>query len=292
MAHMRSTAKQHTAKMLTENMDERVDEAVAQIRAEFEKMRNSMNSFSDVTAPLRREGAVPELMGMYSDEENLVVNAASNRPNQFGALLPYENDTLGGDLQFRLHVSFLNNSLETILGGKTLSDEFLMKYAKILQAQLPLPLMVHARSTRWAITTLKHRPLELTMPEPNRLQFTMRITAVDIADEHFATPATATITYDVVENEFEELELVRDGPVLLDTALPTDAKEFLHDRLDAFFAPLLNAGGIAVPDGGLLGAMNDIQMAGVHVANDWIVVGLNVPKEVFDSVWAYQQKSE
>lgn len=291
MAHMRSTAKAHTSKMIVENMDKRVDEAVAEIRAEFQRMRGSMEGFSEVVAPLRREGATPELVGLKSTDDALVVNAASIRRSQFGALLPYENDTVGGDIQFRVHLSFLNNSLETILGGKTLSDEFLMRYAKILQAQLPIPLMVHSRSTRWAITTEKHRPLELEIPEPNRLQFTMRITAVDINGERLDTPATATMKYGVVKNDFDEYELIRDGSVELETVLPSDARDFLLEKLDAFFAPRLDAGGVAVPDGGVMGALNGIELAGLSIAEDWFVLGMNIPQNVFDSVRAFQEQA-
>ena len=289
LAHMRRTSTTHTEEMLTENMDERVEEAVAQIRAEIEKMRGSMEGASDLVAPLSREGAVPEVLGMRSDGDHIEVNVISSRPNQFGALLAYENDEVGGDMQFRVHLSFFNNSLETILGGKTLSDEFLMRYAKILQAQLPMPLMVHARSTRWAVTTRKHRPLEISIPAPNRLQLTMRLTSVDIDGEHFESPAVATIDYDLVSNDLAEYELIRDGEVRLKTDLPTHAKAFLHQKLDAFFAPLLNAGGVAVPDGGVLGAMNDVQLAGLQMANDWFVLGLNIPMEVIDSMMEYQR---
>ena len=288
-AHMRTSGRQHTIEMINENMDERVNEAVAQIRAEFEKMRGSMDGASELVAPLSREGAVPEVLGLRSDDQLIELNVVSSRPNQFGALIPYENDKIGGDVQFRVHLSFFNNSLETILGGKTLSDEFLMRYAKILQAQLPMPLMVHSRSTRWAVTTLKHRPLEISVPEPNRLQFTMRLTSLDIADEHYSSPATATIYYDLVKNDLDEYELIRDGDVELTTELPTIAKTFLHQKLDAFFAPLLNAGGVAIPDGGVLGAMNDVQLAGLQFADEWFVLGLNIPKEVIDSMLEYQR---
>lgn len=289
LSHMQRTGKQHTVEMITDNMDERVDEAVAQIRAEFERMRSSMDGAAEVVAPLSREGAVPEVLGMRSDDDRLEANVISSRPNQFGALLPYENDTIGGDLQLRVHLSFFNNSLETILGGKTLSDEFLMRYAKILQAQLPMPLMVHSRSKRWAVTTLKHRPLEIEVPEPNRLRLTMRITAVDIGDDHFDLPTVATINYDLVGNDLDEYELLRDGEVQLDTELPTVAASFLHQKLDAFFAPLLNAGGVAIPDGGVLGAMNGTQLAGLQFADDWFVVGLDIPMDVIDSVIEFQR---
>ena len=93
-----------------------------------------------------REGAVPQIHGLRSTAAGIEVNVAGERRHQFGAAVPYGEDTVGGDVQLRVHVSMFNNTAETILGGKTLSDEFLMKYAQVLQAQLPLPLMVHTRA--------------------------------------------------------------------------------------------------------------------------------------------------
>ncbi|MCA9229502.1 MAG: hypothetical protein KDA57_02530 [Planctomycetales bacterium] len=291
-SHMRSTAKAHTAKMLTENMDRQVNEAVAEIRAEIKNTQQSISGFSDVLAPLSREGAVPTLAGFCSDPRQIKANVITSRRDQFGALTPCPEDLVGGDVQVRVHLSFFNNSLETILGGKTLSDEFLMRYAKILQPQLPLPLMVHARSTRWAVTTEKYRPLEISLPSPDKLLFTMRITAVDIGGERFETAATARTTYKLLKNDFDEYELVRDGEVELDTPLPTDAQQFLSEKLDAFFAPLLNAGGVAVPDGGFLGAFNKIELAGLKTSDNWLVLGLNIPQTVFDAVAEYQRSQK
>jgi hypothetical protein len=292
LSHIRSGSHERTTSMLQENFDERVDEALAEIRAEIASMQESMGGFREVLAPAVREGAVPDIQGLRSTLDGIELNVAGERRHQFGAVVPFSSNAVGGDVQLRLHVSLVNNTLETILGGKTLSDEFLMRYAKILQAQLPIPLMVHSRSRRWAITTVKHRPLELRMPEPNRLQFVMRLEAVEIDGQTFDVPATATINYDLVKNDFDERELVRDGEVELDTALPTDARSFLHERLDAFFAPLLNAGGVAVPDGGVLGAMNGIKPAGFEVAHDWIVIGVDVPQKVIDALIRYRRGEE
>ena len=291
-AHIHSGGHTRTTALLRTNLDERVDEGIAEIRTEIARMQESMEGFREVLAPAAREGAVPDLQGLRSTTDGIELNVAGQRRNQLGAVVPYSSDAVGGDLQVRLHVSMVNNTLETILGGKSLSDEFLMRYAKILQAQLPLPLMVHSRSRRWAITTVKHRPLELSLPQPNRLRFVMRLKSVEIDGQTFDVPATATINYDLVKNDFDEHELVRDGEVRLDTALPSDARRFLHEKLDAFFAPLMNAGGIAVPDGGMLGAINGIEPAGFEVANDWIVIGVDIPQDVVDAMIRYRRSQQ
>lgn len=288
-SHIQSGGHTRTTSLLRETLDERVDEGLAEIRAEIASVRASMDGFRDVLAPAVREGAVPNLQGLRSTTDGIELNVAGHRRHQLGAVVPYSSDAVGGDVQLRLHVSLVNNTLETILGGKTLSDEFLMRYAKILQAQLPIPLMVHSRSQRWAITTEKSRPLELRMPEPDKFQFVMRLKAVEIEGQTYEAPATAKINYKLVKNDFDERELIRDGEVQLDSALPSEARSFLHEKLDAFFAPLLNAGGVAVPDGGVLGAMNGIEPAGYEIADDWIVIGIDVPQEVIDAMIRFRR---
>jgi len=291
-AHMHTSAHGRTTELLAESLNERVDEGIAEIRAEIARVQEAMGGFSDVSAPAVREGAVPNIHGLRSTAAGIELNVAGERRNQFGAAMPYGDDAVGGDVQLRIHVSLFNNMAETILGGKSLSDEFLMKYAQILQAELPLPLMVHTRAQRWAITAAKHRPLELRLPATNRFEFVMRIDAVEIDGQSYAGPVTATMHYDLVKNEFDEYALVRDGAVQLETALPSAARSFLHQKLDAFFAPLLNGGGVAIPDGGVLGLLNGVQPAGVQAAADWIVIGVNVPDEVLKAVMRYHRAED
>ncbi|NOZ41292.1 MAG: hypothetical protein GXP24_13855 [Planctomycetes bacterium] len=288
-SHMQSSSRSRTITLLRESLDKRVDETLEEIRAEIATVEDSMKGFRELLAPAVREGAVPKVQGLRSTLTGIELNVAGERRHQLGAVVPYSSDAVGGDVQLRFHVSLVNNTLETILGGKILSDEFLMRYAKVLQVQLPLPLMVHSRSQRWTVTTAKHRPLELRLPEPNRLQFVMRIEAVEIDGQAYDVPSIATINYDLVKNSFDEHELVRDGEIHLETALPSDARSFLYEKLAAFYAPLLNSGGVAVPDGGVLGVLNSIESAGIEIANDWIVIGVNVPEEVLGVLIRYRR---
>ena len=84
----------------------------------------------------------------------------SQRREQFGAATACPLDFAEGDVRFRMHVSFLNNMMETIMAGKVFTDEYFMQYAKVLQADACLcDLMVHSRAQRWAIVAAKPRPL-------------------------------------------------------------------------------------------------------------------------------------
>lgn len=283
-AFMRSRARNQTVTLIQRNLDKIVVSTLTEIKSEFQQLKNSMSGFQDVLAPVVREGAQPRIHSLHSSNKSIVLNVENRRRDQFGAVTSSAFQSRDNDLQAHIHVSYFNNMAETILGGKRLSDTFLMKYAKILQAELPLPLMVHSRATHWAITTTKRRPLELRIPEPNRFELVLQINSVQMNHEKFITPTTATIYYHLVKNEYGEYQLIREGEIELTSTLPTEHRLFLHEKLDAFFAPVLDGGGVVIPDGGILGAMNDIKSTQVLTNNNWITIGVNIPLEAMNEI--------
>jgi hypothetical protein len=288
-AQMNAEARSTTVEQLKRRLDERVEEAVAKIRADMEQVRVKISEVSDVTAPLAREGATPYFHGAYSTAEGVALTAYARRREQFGAAALCPIESIAGDIVVRVHTSLVNNMAETITGGKTLSDEFFMRYAKVIHAELPLPLMVHARAPRWALTMARHRSIEFQNPAANKLVIVVRVDAVHIDGDVMATPVTARIAYDLVENEFQEFELRRTGDVELTTELAEPTRGFLSEKLSAFFGPMLNGGGVVVPEGGALGALGGLQSRGVLVEHEWLVAGWDVPPEVIDELLRLRQ---
>jgi hypothetical protein len=256
----------------------------------MQRVRSKLNEVSDVTAPLAREGATPYFHGAHSTNEGVALTAYARRRDQFGAPTPCPIQSIAGDVLVRVHTSFVNNMAETITGGKTLSDEFFMRYAKVIHAELPLPLMVHSRAPRWALTMARYRPIAFENPAANRFVIVVRVDAVHIDDAVKATPSTARIAYELVENEFDEFELRRQGGVELTSDLDEPTREFLLEKLDAFFGPMLNGGGVVVPEGGVLGALRGLESRGVLAEHEWIVAGWNVPPAVIDELLRLQRE--
>ncbi len=282
-SHISKRARQKAVQLLKGEMDDRVTEAIDEIRAEIARMRDNASEFGDVFAPVVREGALPFFHSTASASAAIAANIMSQRREQFGAATPCPLDFAEGDVRFRVHVSFLNNMMETIMAGKMFTDEYFMQYAKILQPTLPLDLMVHARTPRWAIIAAKPRPLELRIPAPNQFEFALNIANLEIDGEKYNDPSTATIRYELVKNEYDEYYLQRMADVRLESTLPTVQRDFLQKKLSAFFAPVLDAGGVSIPEGGSLGSLSALQFLGVQADQDWVVVGVNVPKEFVDN---------
>ena len=277
-------ARTKTVNLLKEEMNDRVGSAIEDIRSEIARARSTMGQLSGVFAPLVREGAAPSFTGTQSSDRTVTINIHEGRREQFGAAQPCPEYFPQADVVGQLHVSFINNMLETIMAGKMFTDEYFMKYAKVLQPTLPLDLMVHARTSRWAIVADKPRPLELTIPESNHFKFTLRIAAMEVDGERFTAATEAIVRYQLRQNEFGEYYLERDGDVQLESQLDSHHRELLQKKLSAFFAPILDGGGVIIPDGGQTGTLNSLELVGVQASDDWLAIGFTIPQEVVTSL--------
>lgn len=279
---MNSRASYKAAKLLQEEMDERVVGVIDDIKAELQSARSSFDNFAEVLAPVVREGATPRWDGMQTTSDAVIVNGISQRREQLGSPVEPAESSITADIEVHLHTSFFNNMLETIMAGKTFTDRYFMRYGRILQAELPPQLMVHARSARWAVIAAKPRPLEISIPASNQFRIELRLQAVEIGEERFTGPSTLTVDYTLVQNEYDEYQLERQGNLQLNSPLPSEQQEFLHAKMSAFFAPVLNAGGVALPEGGSLGRLRSLQPQGVSADRNWLTLGVNLPTEFLE----------
>jgi len=274
---MNSRAANKAATLLQQEMDARVATVLEEIQTQLRQAKASLDNFQEVLAPVVREGAAPHWHSLESSAAGVTVNIAGGRREQLGAVTRCPPDSLAADVQVRIHASFFNNMAETIMAGKTFTDSYFMNYGKILQAQLPPALMVHARSKRWSMIAAKPRPLEIAIPAPNQIRMELRMQRVTIAEDHFTGPTVATINYVLAQNEYDEYQLERQGEVLIDSPLPEASQDFLLQKLNAFFAPVLSGGGVALPEGGALGRLRILRPSGVYADRDWLALGVQVP---------------
>jgi hypothetical protein len=281
---MNSRARTKTAELLVNQMDARVAEAIRDIHKEIDQSRNNAGQFAEVIAPVFREGAAPRFEGTASTGDAVNVNVLAQNRSQFGAPTPCPVEFAGSDVQLRLHVSFLNNMLATIMGGKTFTDEYFAKYAKVLQPTLPLDLMVHTRARRWAVIAATPRPFVLSIPETNHFSFTLHFAALELDGQRHEAATTMTVSYELKKNDIGEYYLERIGDLQLDSALTAHQQDFLEKKLAAFFSPILDGSGVMIPDSGAAGSVNLLQLAGVQAEHDWLAIGWGVPREFIDSV--------
>jgi hypothetical protein len=290
-SQMNAQSRATAVEQLTLKFDEQVEEGLDKIQADIERTRTAAGALRDAAAPLAREGAAPMFVGTLSTDTKVQLNVMAKQRGQFGAATALPDDMAAGDVAIGVHVSFVNNMAETILGGKTLSDSFVMKYAKVVHAELPLPLMVHCRTPRWAMTMAKHRPLELAIAGPNEVVLISRVVALEVDGVTTEMNAVARMIYAIQQDEFGDVSLVRQGTVELETDGTPEARQFLVTKLEAFFGPTLTGGGVIVPAGGALATLKSMQWHGVRADRDWIATAWNVPAEAIQEMIHSQQQA-
>jgi hypothetical protein len=285
-ATMDAEARTMTVANLKGELDGRVAAAIQKAHEDFKQLQQPLSRVAEVLAPLAREGATPYFDSARSSATSIELNAYARARDQFGAAAVCPITSLDADVLLRIHVSAANNMGETITGGKRLADSLLMQWAQVLYEELPLPLMVHSRAKRWAVVMRKQRPIEVQIPEANQFLIRLEIDSLEIDDQLFAAASSATIRYRLAKNDLGEYQLNRDGGVQLQTTAPDEARLLLHEKLTAFFGPVLNAGGLVIPEGGVLGALKRVESKGIHAEAGWIVAGLDVPTTVIEELLA------
>lgn len=290
-SQMNAEARSTTGIRLRQQFDDRVAQAFQEMQSGMGDFRTSFDSIADVIAPVFREGAAPDFHSARTTASGLELNISAASRFQIAAPTPRPAVPLESDIQLEVHSSVISNTAETMLGGKRLTDRWFMRYAEILHSELPLPLMVHDRAKRWAIRAEKLRPIELRLDGPRRFTFVVRSSSLEVDGREYSASCTATVEYQLVQNEFDEFSLERVGPVQLESELPDDAEKFWHTKLSAFFGPVLDAGGVVMPDSGVIGTLRKLRLAKLKIDGGWLSAAWSVPSEVIDEILAARRQA-
>jgi hypothetical protein len=275
---------ERTRRQIREEMDTLVGEVTERLLAEARALAETLGGFDRISAPFIREGSTPQLTGSHSTQEGLVWDVKGRSRGQFAAPIPCPPDLGSGDVTVRMHLSLFANTAETSLAGKWLTDDFFMKYAKVIHPQLPLALMVHSRADTWAVLATSSRPLDVQTDGPNQWLLRMQFDALKIGGEVYPQPATWEVRYRFAQDEYGDARFTRVGQPVLTTELAPDLREFLHHKLDAFFGEEFSGGGVALPDGGVLGALRNVQLLELEAEGQWLAVSFRIPPVVIQDV--------
>ena len=86
----------------------------------------------------------------------------------------------------------------------------------------------------------------------NHFAFIVRIEAIELEGRTIAEPAVATIHYELRQDDLGEYALHRLGDVELHTEASSEVRGLVHEKIDALFGPVLDGGGVVIPEGGIL----------------------------------------
>ena len=281
---MRNQAQRQASQQLASQFTAQVETQFSSAQEQAKDLQEKLEGFSELLAPVEREGAVPQFHGSLTTGEAVEVQFMKQSHYQFGAIKPCQKSLISADIVGCIHQSMINNMLETVSGGKTYEDTYFMELVKVLQPELPLALMVHSRAPRWSVTLRKSRPIEVAINTGNTLVLEANLIGMRIEDEAWTGSAKLRVEYQFELNAYGEYQLARVGDVSLSEELKPSFKDFLLVKMNAFFGEIVDGSGVVVPEGGILGKLQQIQNKGILFHDEWIVFGLDVPSSLIKSL--------
>ncbi len=288
-AAMQQQAQTQAATQLQNQFTNQVETQFAKSQENAKQLQAKMDGFGDVMAPVKREGASPRFHSSASTAESIQVRFTSQKSTQFGAVTRCPQLGLQADLVQCVHESFINNFIETVATGKDYADEYFREAAKAMQPELPLALVIHSRAPRWTVTTRKHLPLMVRLNSVDDIQVRLGVQRLKVGDDTWQGDIEVAADYRWAKTEIQEYRLERKGEVVISGKMDPKFLTFFQTKMDAFFAEVIDGGGVSVPDGGLLGTLKGIQSKGMKIQDGWIVVGLDVPDSTIQELRAFQK---
>lgn len=274
-----------------------IEQAMAESQGKLAKLQKAAEGFAEITAPFEREGSVPQFLASSSTANELFLEASQINGPQFGAptrcQANFDVSKLGknADLMGCVHESFINNTFETAWGGKWISDEYFMEMSKILQAELPLDLMVHSRTPRWRFRPRTLQPVIWNLEnKADEMSIAVHLDQLDYASDTYSGPVTASTQYALQKDEYGAYLLARTAPVQLDWpgAPSPEVVEAIHRKFQALLAERLDAKGIVIPDGGFTGVIAKVEPHFVSSTGGWLYFAVPVTDSLLDEAMALQ----
>jgi hypothetical protein len=107
---------------------------------------------SRVKRPLERADVFPDIVRLHSANTEVEVAALQRQSWQLSACQPPKQEARTGDVTLCIHESFVNNSIDTVLGGITISDERLVELLEQNKRDVPEELRITPEKEPWSIS--------------------------------------------------------------------------------------------------------------------------------------------
>lgn len=290
-------ANQSAATQISSTFEAEIEQAMAESQAKLAKLQKAVEGFAEITAPVEREGSVPEFSGSSTTGNEIFLEATQIKGPQFGAptrcQTGFDISKMGksADVMGCVHESFINNTFETAWGGKWISDEYFMEISKILQAELPLDLMVHSRTPRWRFHPRTLQPVIWNLEsKTDAMGITVHLDQLEYGAEVYQGPITASTQYALQKDEYGAYLLARTAPVQLDwpSAPSAEVLEAINRKFQALLAEKLDAKGIVIPDGGFTGIIAKVEPHFVSSTGGWLYFAVPVTDKLLDEAMVLQ----
>ncbi|MBN1912153.1 MAG: hypothetical protein JW818_20705 [Pirellulales bacterium] len=233
----------HAEAKLNRRINEEADAKVAKANEDFR---------TKVRAPLFARRVWPEMLQFKTSKDALHVVVLQAGSAQLAALAAPPELTGESDLAVRVHESMINNGAETLLAGRTLSEDEFLKTVKDILGEVPERLQAQKDAEPWAISFASVEPFTVTFAE-NGFVVAIRANAWFRGDSEYP-PMNVTAAYKI-ERDKHGLVAVRQGDLAVFppnfkqgkdklSAREQTIRRLLTDRLDRVLEAKLKPRGV------------------------------------------------
>lgn len=202
--------------------------------------------------PLLRRDSFPRQMAMSSGESELKVTMLHANRFQLGA--PGDAPELSSehDMAVRVHDSIIGNFSESLLGGRTITNEQLAEMLADMNIDVPAEVSGGVDEPPWSITFAQQQPISARFADGNAT-FTIRTRRVVRGDNDVRKPIAISATYKL-EQAGGGAKMTREGDISVEysgraglTPGEVAMKTIMQKKFQALFEPEIVSDGLTLP---------------------------------------------
>jgi hypothetical protein len=213
---------------------EQVDQQVAQLQPQFASLRNTK-----LPVELRRVGFQMPNIQVESTESEIQCGVVQRASFELAAPRPCPFSRPAASVVAQLHESAINNSLATIMSGRTIRNSDLGDLVKQLTGRIPKELDDEIEGEAWSVTFNTTAPVRVELDDDN-VRLTLRIIRATRQRQTLSDPLSITVTY-APSFDNRQLKLKRVGEVTVTSDRQTRStggtalRAFIKKKVDDAF---------------------------------------------------------
>ncbi len=232
--------------------------------------------------PLLRWNAYPRQVQFQTDHDHLQVQVLHATPYQIAAPEPPPTDHRRQDFGVQLHESIVANFAESLLGGRTLTDERLVDLLTEAGAEVPEELEISDDKDPWSISFSSDQPVSAKFRE-GRVRIGVRGRRFTRGEQEVRNTIEISASYQL-ETMATGTRLTREGDVVVEyvpqrrlSISEVAMKTFLARKFDALFKQEIVTEGLSLP--GRWQRAGTLFLDQIASQNQWLSLGWKIPEE-------------
>lgn len=251
--------------------DEQVEQQLTEARIRLASLQGRQ------VPEIKRIGLTRPSYSAQSTSEAVVGTLTQSTPSQLAAGRSNRLVKLPqSDVFVAAHQSALMNSLDVLLGGRTLRSADLDDLVRQAGGQVSADVLKEANGPLWSVTFASFHPIQIELDE-KRIKLTLRLSQMTRGEQVLKQNAIISATYRPSYYD-NRLRLDREGPVSIDFVgrstgvASVSLRAFLKGKFEETFKPVLVDTYIDLPQ--LAPNLPKFRVSSIQIDRGWLQVGI------------------